>query len=263
MYIDTHAHLNNPTLYDKLEEVLYLAAKEEVGLFIVPGYDLETSKLALELAHKYPFIFAAIGFHPTEIKGYTDREYKWLEEHVNDEKVVAIGEIGYDFHWDLTTKEEQMEAFKKQIVIAKKNNKPLIIHSRDASQLTLETLKEMDAKVVGGVMHLYAGSLEMAPLFIKENFYLGIGGPVTFKNAKEIKKVVTEIDLKYLLSETDSPYVTPHPHRGEENGPKYIPLIVKEISNLKSVDLEVVKDVLLENAKKLFKIGDVNEKKNI
>ncbi len=254
MYIDTHAHLNSPALNNKLEEVIKEAQDNQVKLFIVPGFDYETSVKALELAHKYPFVYAAIGYHPTEIKGYTEKEYKWLEDHINDDKVVAIGEIGYDFYWDTTTKEEQTEAFIRQIEIAKKANKPLIIHSRDAIQLTLDTLKETKASTIGGVMHAYSGSLEMAPLFINENFYLGIGGPVTFKNAKEIKKVVENIDLKYLLSETDSPYLTPHPYRGTENGPKYIPLIVNEIVSIKGINQEETEKVLLENAKKLFKL---------
>lgn len=255
MYIDTHSHLNNPDLYQKLLLVIEEANDEKVTTFIVPGYDYETSKVALDLAHKFPFVYAAIGYHPTEIKGYGEKEYQWLEEHVEDEKVVAIGEVGFDFYWDSTTKEEQLEAFERQISIAKKANKPLIIHSREAIQLTLETLKKNNASEVGGVMHAYSGSLEMAPLFIKENFYLGIGGPVTFKNAKEIKKVVKEIDIKYLLSETDSPYLTPHPFRGKENGPKYIPLIVKEISEIKEMEIVEVSKILLENAKKLFKMG--------
>ncbi len=254
MFIDTHAHLNSPALYQKLEETIKEAKTNNVDLFIVPGYDLETSKIALKLAEKYAFIYAAIGFHPTEVKDYGDEEYKWLEENISHKKVVALGEIGFDFHWDTTTKEEQLIAFKKQVEIAKKVCKPLIIHSRDAIQLTYDMLKETKANLIGGVMHSYSGSLEMAPLFIKENFYLGIGGPVTFKNAKEIKKVVENIDLKYLLSETDSPYLTPHPYRGQENGPKYIPLIVGEIANIKNKEIKVVEEELLTNAKKLFRL---------
>ncbi len=254
MFIDTHAHLNSPALYQKLEETIKEAKSNDVDLFIVPGYDLETSKIALKLAEKYDFIYAAIGFHPTEVKDYGDEEYKWLEKNIINKKVVALGEIGFDFHWDTTTKEEQLIAFKKQVEIAKKANKPLIIHSRDAIQLTYDMLKETKANLIGGVMHSYSGSLEMAPLFIKENFYLGIGGPVTFKNAKEIKKVVENIDLKYLLSETDSPYLTPHPYRGQENGPKYIPLIVEEIASIKNKEIKIVEEELLTNAKKLFRL---------
>ena len=254
MYIDTHVHLNNPDLLVKVEEVISLAFEEGVQKFIVPGYDFETSKIALELAHKYPFVYAAIGYHPTEIKGYGEREYKWLEENVGDPKVVAIGEVGFDFHWDSTTKEEQEEAFIRQIEIAKKANKPLVIHSRDAIQLTYDTLKKHNASMVGGVMHCYSGSLEMAPLFIKENFYLGVDGPVTFSNAKEIVKVVKEIPIEWLVTETDSPYLTPHPYRGKENQPKYIPLIVNKISEIRGMEITEVAKVLFDNAQKLFRL---------
>lgn len=254
MYIDTHVHLNNPDLLVKAEEVISLAFEEGVQKFIVPGYDFETSKIALELAHKYPFVYAAIGYHPTEIKGYGEKEYKWLEENVGDPKVVAIGEVGFDFHWDSTTKEEQEEAFIRQIEIAKKANKPLVIHSRDAIQLTYDTLKKHNASMVGGVMHCYSGSLEMAPLFIKENFYLGVDGPVTFSNAKEIVKVVKEIPIEWLVTETDSPYLTPHPYRGKENQPKYIPLIVNKISEIRGMEITEVAKVLFDNAQKLFRL---------
>ena len=254
MYIDTHVHLNNPDLLVKVEEVISLALEEGVQKFIVPGYDFETSKIALELAHKYPFVYAAIGYHPTEIKGYGEKEYKWLEENVGDPKVVAIGEVGFDFHWDSTTKEEQEEAFIRQIEIAKKANKPLVIHSRDAIQLTYDTLKKHNASMVGGVMHCYSGSLEMAPLFIKENFYLGVDGPVTFSNAKEIVKVVKEIPIEWLVTETDSPYLTPHPYRGKENQPKYIPLIVNKISEIRGMEITEVAKVLFDNAQKLFRL---------
>lgn len=254
MYIDTHVHLNNPDLLTKVEEVISLAFEEGVEKFIVPGYDFETSKIALELAHKYPFIYAAIGYHPTEIKGYGEKEYKWLEENASDSKVVAIGEVGFDFHWDSTTKEEQEEAFIRQIEIAKKVNKPLVIHSRDAIGLTYDTLKKHNASMVGGVMHCYSGSLEMAPLFIKENFYLGVDGPVTFTNAKEIVKVVKEIPLDWLVTETDSPYLTPHPYRGKENQPKYIPLIVNKISEIRGMEITEVSKVLYKNAQKLFRL---------
>ena len=235
MFIDTHVHLNNKDLYGKIDSVLNEAIDAGVNKFFVVGYDFETSKLAIDIAKKYNNCFAIIGYHPTEIKEYNDFHYNWLEENAKQECVVAIGEIGYDFHWDTTTKEEQTFAFVRQIEIAKKVNKPISIHSRDAIDLTLKTLVETNAKVVGGVMHSYSGSKEMAKLFIKENFYLGISGPVTFKNGRVMKEVVEEIDLKYLVSETDSPYLTPHPYRGKENSPKYIPIIVEEIAKIKTI----------------------------
>jgi len=159
--IDTHCHLNIDRIYEKIELVLKEAKEANVNKIIVPGFDLESSKLALEIAKKYDNCYAAIGFHPTEIKGY-DEEYAWLEMAAKEDCVVAIGECGFDFHWDTTTKEEQIEAFIKQIEIAKRVKKPLIIHAREANQITFDTLKKHDASVVGGVLHAYAGSLELA-----------------------------------------------------------------------------------------------------
>ena len=254
MFIDTHVHLNNLTLNAKIEEVLMEAINASVNKFLVVGYDLESSKLALEIAKKYDNCYCAIGFHPTEIRGYSSAEYNWLESHLQDEKVVALGEIGYDFYHDDTTKEEQEEAFIKQIELAKKYKLPVVIHSRDALELTYNTLKEHHIEEVGGVMHSYSGSYEFAPNFIKLNLLLGISGPVTFKNGIKMKEVVEHIDLKYLLSETDSPYLTPHPYRGKENGPKYIPLIVEEISRIKNISIEDCAAQLMKNANDLFNI---------
>ena len=254
MLIDTHVHLNNRDLYEKIDLVISEAKNVGVEKFFIVGYDLETSKLAIKIAKEYDNCFAIIGFHPTEIKNYTDIEYNWLDENASDSSVVAIGEIGYDFHWDVTTKEEQQVAFIRQIEIAKKHNLPISIHSRDALELTYQTLKENKASDVGGVMHSYSGSKEMAEKFIKLNFYLGISGPVTFKNGRVMKEVVESIDLKYLISETDSPYLTPHPYRGKENGPKYIPLIVEEISNIKNISKDIVEKQIEENVKKLFRV---------
>ncbi len=252
MLIDTHVHLNNKDLYPKIDEVMLEAKYVGVKKFFVVGYDLETSKLAIEIASKHEECYAIIGFHPTEIKHYKDEEYKWLEENAKHPKVVAIGEIGYDFHWDTTTKEEQEQSFIRQIEIAKKVNLPISIHSRDAIELTLKTLRETNAKIVGGVMHSYSGSKEMAQLFINENFYLGISGPVTFKNGRVMKEVVEKIDLKYLVTETDSPYLTPHPFRGKENGPNYIPLIVEEIAKIKNIHISDVEKQVEKNVFNLF-----------
>ncbi len=255
MLVDTHCHLNSEVLYKNYKEVIEEAELNGVKLFIVPGYDLESSKLALKLAHEFDHVYAAIGFHPTEIKNYSDSEYQWLEENVGDPKVVALGEVGYDLHWDTTTFEEQEVALKRQIEIAKKVNKPLIIHSRDALQKTYETLKEMNASLVGGVMHSYSGSYEMAKEFIKLNFYIGLGGPVTFTNAKDPKIVAQLVDVNFLITETDSPYLSPHPLRGKVNSPKNIPLIFEKIQELRNIDKAELEEIIYQNVKRLFKIG--------
>jgi len=254
MLIDTHCHFNSDELYNDLENIKIDAEVRNVKLFIVPSYTIESSKRALEIAKKYDNCYCAIGFHPTEIKNYGDEEYKWLEEHINDPKVVAIGEIGYDFHWDTTTRQEQEEAFIRQIELAKKYNKPIIIHCRDAIGACLETLKKTNAKEIGGVMHSFSGSIESAKEFIKLNFFIGLGGPVTFKNAKEPKVVASLVDINYLLTETDSPYLTPHPYRGTQNSPKYIPLIVDIICSLRGITKELLEKQVEQNVERLFKI---------
>lgn len=251
MFIDTHVHLNSQQLESHLEEVIEDAFSKGVTKMIVVGYDVETSKKAIFLAHQYDWCYAAVGFHPTEIKGYADNEYQLLEGMLQDEKVVALGEVGYDLHWDTTTQEEQEIAFVKQIELAKKYHLPLIIHSRDAHQITFDTLKKHHAEIVGGIMHSYSGSVELAKEYIKMNFSFGISGPVTFKNGKNMKEVVEQIDIQYLVSETDSPYLTPHPYRGTENGPKYIPLIVEEMAKIKQVSVEEMALAIQKNVNRI------------
>lgn len=253
MLVDTHCHLNSNQLYQKYSEVKKRAEENNVKLFIVPGFDLETSKLAIKLAEEFDNVYAAIGFHPTEIKSYSDDEYNWLEENVKHPKVVAVGEIGFDFHWDTTTKEEQMKSFLRQIEIAKKNNLPLIIHSRDAMQVTYDTIKN-NCLGMSGVMHSFSGSAEMALEFIKIGFYIGIGGPVTFTNAKDPKIVCDQIPLEYLLTETDSPYLSPHPLRGKENEPKNVVLVAQKICDIKNINMEILESQVFNNVTKLFRI---------
>ena len=253
-FVDTHCHLNHEDLYQNIDLVLKEAKDNGVELLIVPGYDLASSKKAIEIAHQYDGVYAAVGFHPTEIKNYTDAEYNWLAEAAIDEKVVGIGEIGLDYHWDTTTREEQRESFIRQLKIATDAHKPVIIHCRDANQDTFDIIKEYYNSPVGGVMHSYAGSAEMALEYNKMNFYISLGGPVTFTNAKEPKRVALMVDVKYLLTETDSPYLAPHPYRGTQNSPRYIPLIAAKIAEIKGIEVEELKTNVRENAKRLFKI---------
>ena len=172
-----------------------------------------------------------------------------MEEHINDKKVVAIGEIGVDYHYDDTNKEKELYVFKKQLDIAKKYNMPIIVHTRDAIGDTYDVLKEYK---LNGSIHSYSGSLEMAREFIKLGYMIGIGGVVTFKNAKNIKEVVKNIDLEYILLETDSPYLTPEPYRGMVNSPKFIPIISRCISDIKGMKEEDIMRSTTENAERIF-----------
>lgn len=251
-YIDTHVHLNDEKIKAHLDEVINDALAKKVEKMFVVGWDKESSIEAIKLSETYDFCYAIIGFHPCNIKGYGEEEFNWLDQALTHPKVVALGEIGYDFHWDTTTEDEQTHAFIKQLDLAVKHQKPVSIHSRDAAQITFDVLKKYSDKLVGGVLHSYSGSVEMAKEYVKHGFILGISGPLTFKNARLNKEVVKAIDLKYLVTETDSPYLTPHPYRGQENGPKYIPLIASEIAAIKELETDTVIEQIIDNVKRVF-----------
>ena len=254
MIIDTHMHLYD-NKYDGLrEEVIDEALNMGVKKMIAVGFDYDSSLKAIDLANKYGFIYAAIGLHPSEVEKENDHNLSWIYELAKNKKVVAIGEIGLDYYWDKTYVDLQKEMFQKQIDIAKSLNLPIIIHSRDASFDSFQIVEKNPG--VNGVFHCYSGSLEMAERLIKLGFYIGVGGVLTFKNSKEIKRVVEGISLDNILSETDSPYLSPHPHRGEVNHPGYTKYVVEKIAEIKNIDIENVEEILYNNAIKLFKIGD-------
>lgn len=248
--IDTHVHLNDEKFDGIVDEIVDGAINNGVNRFLVVGYDYLSSKKAIEIAHKYENTYAIVGLHPSEVDKEKDKELNWLREMVKDSKVVAIGEIGMDLYWTKEFKDLQIEYFEKQLKMAKEFNLPVSIHTRDAMELTYDILSKDDYK---GVIHCFSGSLEMANNFIKRGWYLGIGGVLTFKNAK-IKDVVKEIDLSHIISETDSPYLAPTPHRGEVNKPEYIKIIVEEIARIKNVDVKVVEEQIDKNVKELFNI---------
>ncbi len=251
MIIDTHIHLFDPKYREDLEEIIRKAQENGVVKMVVVGFDEESSRAAIELSRRFDFLYAAVGLHPEEVMNNQDGELNWLKDMAPDPKVVAIGEIGLDYYWDKTYQREQMDYFQKQLAIAANFNLPVLVHSREASADTFETLKK---HLVPGVLHCYSGSLEMAKEYVKLGYYLGIGGVVTFKNSKEIKRVVTDIPLEHLLSETDGPYLAPSPHRGKLNKPEYLPLVIAAISELKGIDPKIVEKLLFENAMNLFNI---------
>lgn len=246
--IDTHCHITMKD-YDDIPFLINKIRESGVNKIIVNGTDMESNLEVLELTKKYDIVYGAIGFHPTELDGFKESYFEWLEEHIRDDKIVALGEIGLDYHYDNTDKEQENYVFKKQLEIARKHNKPVIIHSRDAIQDTYNILKEYNVR---GCLHCYSGSLEMAREFIKLGFLLGVGGVITFKNAKNIVNVIKNIDLEYILLETDAPYLTPEPYRKNKNDSSYIPVIARKIAEIKELDLEVIEKTTNENAKRLF-----------
>ena len=254
MLFDTHVHLNDKKCADDLMEVIDRAKNEGVKYMLVVGYDQVSNQRAIELAEKYEFIYAAVGWHPVDAIYLTDELFDQLKEQLNHSKVVAVGECGLDYHWDTSPVDIQKEVFVKQIQLAKEINKPLIIHTRESIQDTYDILKENNVDVIGGVMHCYSGSIEMARSFINLNFKISLGGPVTFKNGRRAQEVATHIPLEDLLIETDAPYLTPHPYRGTRNEPAYVSMVAKKIAELKNISYEKVAKQTTFNACQLFNI---------
>ncbi|MEC3609626.1 TatD family hydrolase [Bacillus glycinifermentans] len=254
MLFDTHAHLNAEQFNEDLEDVIARAKEEKVENIVVVGFDRPTIKRVMELIETYDFIYAAIGWHPVDAIDMTDEDLAWIKELSSHEKVVAIGEMGLDYHWDKSPKDVQKEVFRKQIALAKEVGLPIVIHNRDATEDVVTILREEGAEEVGGIMHCFTGSAEVAKECINMNFYLSFGGPVTFKNAKKPKEVVKQVPNDRLLIETDCPYLTPHPFRGKRNEPSYVKLVAEQIAELKGMTYEEVAAITTENAKKLFGI---------
>lgn len=253
MLMDTHVHLNAEQYNDDLNEVIERALAENVQKMIVVGFDRKTITRAMELVEQYDFLYAAIGWHPVDAIDCTDADLDWIEQLAAHPKVVAIGETGLDYHWDKSPKDIQQEVFRKQIALAKRVKLPIVIHNREATDDCVTILREEYAEEVGGVMHSFSGSVETAKICIEKlNFIISLGGPVTFKNAKTPKKVATEIPLKYIMLETDAPFLTPHPYRGKRNEPSYIPLIAAQIAELKGITVAEVAEQTTENAHRLF-----------
>ncbi len=251
--IDTHMHIDDEQFKSDQELVIERAIQEfNVRYMINIGYNRETIISTLSLVEKFPFIFAAIGWHPNDANSFTEEDFSWLKEMAQNTKVVAIGEIGLDYYWDSVPRAIQHEVFRKQIRLAKEINKPIVIHNRDAHQDVLQILKEENAQEVGGVMHSFSGSYEMAKECLKLGFYLSFSGPVTFKNAKTPKEVVKNLPIDRILVETDSPYLTPEPWRGKRNEPGYVFYTAKKIAELKELPFSEVMKITSTNAIRAF-----------
>jgi TatD DNase family protein len=254
MLFDTHAHLNAEEYKDDLDEVISRAQEAGVTNMVVVGFDRPTIERAMELVDGYDFLYASVGWHPVDAIDMTEEDLIWIEELASHPKVVALGEMGLDYHWDKSPKDIQKEVFRKQIRLAKKLKLPIIIHNREATADILEILKEENAEEVGGIMHCFSGSPEVARECVNMNFYISLGGPVTFKNAKKPKDVAAEVPLDKLLIETDCPYLTPHPFRGKRNEPGYVKLVAEQIAEIKGLSYEEVAAATTKNAKKFFGI---------
>jgi TatD DNase family protein len=254
MLFDTHVHLNATQFLEDREAVIKRAFDNGVTYMVVVGFDRETIPLAIEIAEKYETIYAAVGWHPVDAIDMTAEDLAWIEELSSHPKVVAIGEMGLDYHWDKSPKDVQKEVFRKQIQLAKKVNMPIIIHNREATEDIIQILKEEEASEVGGIMHCYNDSVKYVQECLDMNFYISLGGPVTFKNAPLPKEVAVEVPMDRLLVETDAPYLAPHPNRGKRNEPACVKLVAEKIAELRDISLEELSQKTTENAFKLFQI---------
>lgn len=247
--IDTHAHIGEEYYKDPFS-VIEKAHKKGISKIVMSCCDTSCQLEALNLLREHENLFLSIGLHPSEAMNYQDSDLDNIERILQNDKVIALGEIGLDFYWSKEFKEEQIELFRKQLKIAEKMNIPVVIHSREATEMTMNILKEYNVK---GIIHCFSGSLETAKEYIDMGYYLGIGGVVTFKNSK-LKDVIKEIGLERVVLETDSPYLSPEPHRGKKNEPKNITVIAKYLGELLDISVEEVAMITTENAEKVFNL---------
>ena len=249
MFTDTHCHLYKE-YYDDLDEIIKKINDNQVNRVINNGCDDKSNKEVLELLGKYNCMYGAMGIHPESVDTYTEEDLKFIEEHINDDKVVAIGEIGLDYYWTKDNKEKQKELFEYQLKLAERVNKPVIIHSRDATQDTIDILGKYN---VTGVIHSFSGSYETACIYIKMGFLLGINGVITFKNCN-LKDVVAKLDLGNIILETDSPYLAPVPYRGKKNDSSHIIDIARFVCDIKRCSMEELAKETNGNISRCFDI---------
>ena len=253
MIFDTHCHLNDEKLLQNVDEIIENARNVGVNRFLVVGWDKESSIIAIKLAEQYDDVYAAIGFHPENIFDATEEDFQETMKYIDHPKVVAVGEIGLDYYWtkDPIKRELQKEWFIKQIDFANEHHKPISIHNRDAFLDCLSILKEHRPQY-SGVMHCYSGSVELLKDVLDLGLYIGLGGPLTFLNAKTPKEVCEVVPLERLVVETDCPYLSPHPLRGTVNEPKNVVLVVDEVTRLKGLSKKHILDVIYNNSNRLF-----------
>ena len=249
MFTDSHCHLYDE-YYDNLDDILKISEDNKVSRFINNGCDSKTNREVLDKVSKYDNMYGTIGIHPEYVDNYTDEDILFIKSNLNNLKIIAIGEIGLDYHYTKENKDKQINLFEKQLKLAEEENIPVIIHSREATLDTINTLKKYNVK---GLIHSFSGSLETANEYIKMGYLLGVNGVITFKNSN-LKDVIRKIPLEHLVLETDSPYLTPEPFRGKQNSPAHILDIAKYVAELKGVSLEKLSNITNKNLNKMFNI---------
>ena len=256
MFIDTHAHLFYPDFENDLDEVLERAISSRIDKIIVPATDIATSEKVIRLVEKYDYIYGAVGVHPHDTKNWNNRLISKIEELANHEKIVAIGEIGLDYFYDFSPKDKQIEAFKAQLDIALKLDKPVVIHNRDSDSDMMEIIRSYAGTNLRAQFHCFNGSLEDAKEIIKLNHFISFTGNITFKKADDLRNIISNISIEHIMLETDSPFLTPEPNRGKRNEPSNVKYVAQKIADLNKLKPEDVARVTSYNVFRMFKIGD-------
>lgn len=256
MIFDTHAHYDDEAFDEDREELLNGLAANGIGAVVNVGASLATTASTLALAARYPWMYGSVGVHPSETQELTEESIAWLEEQCQREKAVAVGEIGLDYHYDQPDRQVQLKWFERQLLLARRVNKPVIIHTRDAAQDTLDMMKSDAARGLTGIIHCFPFGAELAREYLDMGYYLGIGGVLTFKNGRKMKEAAAYAPLDRIVLETDSPYLAPTPFRGKRNDSTKLHLVVRELAEIKGVSEEEVEAATWENAVKVYRIGE-------
>ena len=253
MIFDTHAHYDDKQFDNDREKLLEEMKEHGIEGIVNVSAAVDSWQDIIDLTKKYDMIYGAIGVHPDDVGNLTEEKFEEMKKFLKNEKIVAVGEIGLDYHWDTNPRDVQEQWFIRQLELARKDDKPVIIHSRDAAEDTMRIMKQ-HGQDLGGIIHCYSSSKELAKEYVKLGYYIGIGGVVTFQNAKKLKEVVQEIPLEKLVLETDCPYLAPAPNRGKRNSSLYLEYVVMEIAELKNVSKEKVIEQTTLNAKQVYRL---------
>lgn len=254
MIFETHAHYNDEAFLEGREEIFAQLKDRGIGRVVNIASDLASIDECLDLAHRYPFMYCALGIHPSDSAPLTDELLAGIRDKLDDPRVVAVGEIGLDYYWDTPDRKIQKHWFEAQLEMAREADLPVVIHSREAAQDTMQLMQDHRAQEIGGVVHCYSYSLELAREFVKMGFFIGIGGVVTFKNARKLKEVAAGIPLENIVLETDSPYLAPVPFRGKRNSSLNLPYVAEAIAQLRGISAEEVIARTEENAERLYRL---------
>lgn len=248
MIIDTHCHVIDLE-YDNIDEIIN---RFKDNIMIISGYDSISNRNVVDIVKKYKNVYGTLGFHPSEVDKFSEEEFNYIKNNINNSKIVGIGEIGLDYHYGSNDKEKQIKMFKSLLDLAQSENISVVIHTRDAAQDTMNILKNYKLNVD---IHCFGYSLEIAKECIKRGYRLGIGGVLTFKNSKKLVEIVSNIPIENILIETDSPYLTPEPFRGKKNEPFYLSYVIDKISEIKKISIDEVKKITTKNAKEQFDLN--------